>query len=135
MPYITQVAKGLREKLYVYGNDYDTPDGTGVRDYIHVSDLAIGHLKALETVIDKVNIYNLGTGKGTSVLELIETFKKVNQVDILYEITSRRDGDIAISYADVSKAEALLGFKTTKTLDDMVYDSYQYEIKSNSLKK
>jgi UDP-glucose 4-epimerase len=131
MPYMTQVAKGLREKLYVYGNDYDTPDGTGVRDYIHVCDLAIGHVKALENVIDKVNIYNLGTGKGTSVLELIETFKRVNKVDIPYEITKRRDGDIAKSYADVSKAEALLGFKTTKTLEDMVYDSYQYVIKIN----
>jgi len=132
MPYMTQVAKVLREKLYVYGNDYETPDGTGVRDYIHVTDLAIGHVKALENVIDKVNIYNLGTGKGTSVLELIETFKRVNKIDIPYEITNRRDGDIAISYADTSKAEALLGFKTTKTLEDMVYDSFQYEIKSNS---
>jgi UDP-glucose 4-epimerase len=131
MPYMTQVAKGLREKLYVYGNDYDTPDGTGVRDYIHVCDLAIGHVKALENVIDKVNIYNLGTGKGTSVLELIETFKRVNKVDIPYEITKRRDGDISISFAVVSKAEALLGFKTTKTLEDMVYDSYQYEIKTS----
>ena len=135
MPYMTQVAKGLREKLYVYGNDYDTPDGTGIRDYIHVCDLAIGHVKALEKVIDKVNIYNLGTGFGTSVLELIETFKRVNKLDIPYEITKRRDGDIAISYADVSKAEELLGFKTTKTLEDMVYDSYQYEIKSTSLNK
>jgi UDP-glucose 4-epimerase len=128
MPYITQVAKGLREKLYVYGNDYDTPDGTGVRDYIHVTDLAIGHVKALEKVIDKVNIYNLGTGKGTSVLELIETFKKVNRVDISYEMTKRREGDIAISYADSSKAERLIGFKTTKTIEDMVYDSYKFEL-------
>ena len=115
MPYMTQVARGKREKLYVYGNDYDTYDGTGVRDYIHVSDLAVGHVKALEKVIEKVNIYNLGTGKGTSVIELIETFKRINKVDIPYEITSRRDGDIAISYADVSKAETLIGFKTTKT--------------------
>jgi len=129
MPYMTQVAKGLREKLYVYGNDYDTPDGTGVRDYIHVCDLAIGHVKALENVIDKVNIYNLGTGKGTSVLELIETFKRVNKVDIPYEITKRREGDIAISYADVSKSEALLGFKTTKTLEDMVLDAWRFEMK------
>jgi UDP-glucose 4-epimerase len=84
---------------------------------------------ALLNLKHKLNIYNLGSGVGTSVLDLIETFKRVNKIDIPYEITNRRDGDIAISYADVSKAEALLGFKTTKTLEDMVYDSYQYEIK------
>jgi UDP-glucose 4-epimerase len=127
MPYMTQVAKGMREKLFVYGNDYDTPDGTGVRDYIHVEDLARGHVLALLHLKEKINIYNLGTGVGTSVLELIETFKRVNKIDIPYEITKRRDGDIAISYADSDKAFKELGFKTEKTLEDMVKDAWNFE--------
>lgn len=130
MPYITQVAKGLREKLYIFGNDYDTVDGTGVRDYIHVEDLARGHVLALEKVINQVNIYNLGSGKGISVLELVETFKRVNQIDIPYEITKRRAGDIASSYANASKAFKALGFKTEKTVEDMVKDSWHFEQKS-----
>jgi UDP-glucose 4-epimerase len=132
MPYMTQVAKGIREKLYVYGNDYDTSDGTGVRDYIHVEDLARGHVLALLNLKDKLNIYNLGSGVGTSVLELIETFKRVNKIDIPYEITKRRDGDIAISYADSDKAFKELGFKTEMTLEDMVFDAWRFEKKQDT---
>jgi UDP-glucose 4-epimerase len=127
MPYMTQVAKKIREKLYVYGNDYETSDGTGVRDYIHVEDLARGHLLALLNLKDKLNIYNLGSGVGTSVLDLIETFKRVNKIDIPYEIAKRRDGDIAISFADSDKAFKELGFKTEKTLEDMVKDAWNFE--------
>jgi UDP-glucose 4-epimerase len=127
MPYMTQVARGIREKLYVYGNDYETFDGTGVRDYIHVEDLARGHVLALLNRKEKLNIYNLGSGVGTSVLELIETFKRVNKIDIPYEITKRRDGDIAISYADSDKAFKELGFKTEKTVEDMVKDAWNFE--------
>lgn len=127
MPYITQVAKGLREKLYIYGNDYDTIDGTGVRDYIHVVDLAKGHVAALENKKNGLNIYNLGTGKGTSVLELVNTFMKVNQVEVPYEIVGRRPGDIAVSYADVSKAKRELGWEATLTVEDMVRDAWNFE--------
>jgi UDP-glucose 4-epimerase len=127
MPYITQVAKGKLEKLRVFGNDYDTVDGTGVRDYIHVVDLAYGHMAALEKMRQGVNIYNLGTGKGTSVLELIHTFQSVNNIKIPYDIVSRRPGDVASSYADVSKAYDELGWKTYKNLQDMCHDSWFFE--------
>lgn len=127
MPYITQVAKGKLEKLRVFGNDYDTVDGTGVRDYIHVVDLAYGHMAALEKMRQGVNIYNLGTGKGTSVLELINTFQSVNNIKIPYDIVSRRPGDVASSYADVSKAYDELGWKTYKNLQDMCHDSWFFE--------
>jgi len=127
MPYITQVAKGKLEKLRVFGNDYDTVDGTGVRDYIHVVDLAYGHMAALEKMRQGVNIYNLGTGKGTSVLELINTFQSVNNIRIPYDIVSRRPGDVASSYADVSKAYDELGWKTHKNLQDMCHDSWFFE--------
>lgn len=109
MPYITQVAKGKLPKLKVFGNDYPTKDGTGIRDFIHVEDLAKGHVEALKKIKQGVNIYNLGTGKGTSVLELISTFEKVNNVRVPYEIVNRRPGDIAISYADVNKIRNELG--------------------------
>ncbi len=127
MPYVSQVAKGLLKQLKVYGNDYPTFDGTGVRDYIHVVDLAIGHVYAIEKIKPTVSIYNLGTGQGTSVLGIINTFKDVNQVDVPYEIVNRRDGDIAICYADASKACKELGWKTTKTIQDMVKDAWNYE--------
>jgi UDP-glucose 4-epimerase len=127
MPYITQVAKGKLEKLRVFGNDYDTVDGTGVRDYIHVVDLAYGHMAALEKMRKGVNIYNLGTGKGTSVLELINTFQAVNNIKIPYDIVNRRPGDVASSYADVSKAYDELGWKTHKNLQDMCHDSWFFE--------
>ena len=135
MPYITKVAAGILPELSVFGNDYDTPDGTGVRDYIHVVDLAKGHLLALDK-LNKENkgifIYNLGTGKGYSVLEMIEAFKRVNNVDVPYKIVERRAGDIAMCYSDPSKAEKELGFKTTKTLEDMCRDGWNYQ--KNKLK-
>ena len=133
MPYISKVASGKLECLSVFGNDYDTPDGTGVRDYIHVVDLAIGHIKALEK-IDKDHglfIYNLGTGIGYSVLDIINAFERVNKIKINYKIAPRREGDIATCYSDPSKAEKELGFKTTKTIDDMCRDAWNYE-KNNS---
>lgn len=127
MPYINQVAKGVREKLNVFGGDYATIDGTGVRDFIHVMDLAQGHVAALETMQKGVHTYNLGTGRGTSVLELIQTFERVNQVEIPYEIVDRRPGDCAVSVADVSKAERKLRWRATRNLEDMCRDSWGYE--------
>lgn len=127
MPYVTQVAKGKRDKLFVFGNDYDTVDGTGVRDYIHVVDLAKGHVASLESNKTGVNIYNLGTGKGTSVLELIHTFSKVNNIKIPYQIVDRRPGDIAISYADVTKAKQELNWEAKLKIEDMVKDAWNFE--------
>ena len=129
MPYIVKVATGEYDHLNIFGNDYDTIDGTGVRDYIHVVDLAIGHIKALEH-LNGLNIYNLGTGKGTSVLELVNTFSKINNVSVKYEITDRRSGDIASCYADVNKAYNEIGFKTTKSIEDMCRDAYNF-VKQN----
>ena len=129
MPFITQVAVGKREKLSVFGNDYDTVDGTGVRDYIHVVDLAKGHIKALERHMDfkGVEAYNLGTGKGVSVLELVNTFEKVNGVKIPYTISDRRPGDIATCFADASKAKKELGWEAEKTIEDMCKDSWNWQ--------
>ncbi len=127
MPYITKVAKGELEKLKIFGNDYNTPDGTGIRDYIHVVDLAKGHVCAIEKLDQGINIYNLGTGNGTSVLELIEAFKQINEIDIPYEIVNRRPGDIEVSYADVTEAELNLGWKAMLTLEDMVRDAWRFE--------
>lgn len=129
MPYINQVATGVRDKLNVFGGDYATRDGTGVRDFIHVMDLAEGHVAALENLQHGVKVYNLGTGKGTSVLELIQTFERVNQVEVPYEIVGRRHNDCALSVADVSKAERELGWKATRNLEDMCRDSWAYEEK------
>ena len=132
MPFIVKVASGKLECLNVFGDDYDTPDGTGVRDYIHVVDLAIGHVKALEK-LNKENsglfIYNLGTGKGYSVLEIINAFERVNNLKLNYKIVGRRQGDIAKCYSDPTKAKNELNFTCTKTLDDMVKDSWNYENK------
>ena len=127
MPYITRVAKGDLEKVSVFGNDYDTIDGTGVRDYIHVVDLARGHMSAIENLNKGVNIYNLGTGTGTSVLQLIESFIDVNEIDVLYEIMDRREGDIATCYADTQKAERELGWKAKLDINDMVRDAWKFE--------
>ncbi|HPQ10693.1 MAG TPA: UDP-glucose 4-epimerase GalE [Bacillota bacterium] len=129
LPYITQVACGKREKLYVFGDDYDTNDGTGVRDYIHVVDLAQAHIKALEKILSNtgVEIYNLGTGVGYSVLDVINTFARVNQVEVPYVITDRRPGDIATSFADPSKAFKELGWKAAKNLEDMCRDSWNWQ--------
>ena len=127
MPFVTKVAKGQLEKLNVFGNDYDTIDGTGVRDYIHVVDLAKGHVKTIENLKDGVNIYNLGTGRGTSVLELVNAFMKVNNIDVPYEIVGRRPGDLAVCFADASKAEKELGWKAELGIDEMVRDSWRFE--------
>lgn len=129
MPYITQVACGKREKLFVYGNDYDTPDGTGVRDYIHVVDLARGHVCAMRA-IDKncgLDIFNLGTGHGYSVLDVIKTFEHENNIKIPYEIVARRPGDIAMCYADPAKAKRVLGWVAQYSLQDMCRDSWNYQ--------
>ena len=131
MPYITQVACGIREKLFVYGNDYDTPDGTGVRDYIHVVDLARGHVKALGAINKNcgLDIFNLGTGHGYSVLDVINTFEKVNNIKIPYEIVALRPGDIAMCYANPQKAKDVLGWVAEYDLDDMCRDSWEYQKK------
>lgn len=128
MPYITKVAVGELDHLNIFGNDYPTKDGTGVRDYIHVVDLAIGHVKALSKVLSDtgVNIYNLGTGIGYSVLEIVENFETENNIKIPYEIKDRREGDIDICYADVSKAFNELGFKAQYGIKEMVRDSYEF---------
>lgn len=132
MPYITQVAIGRRDKLSIYGSDYPTPDGTGIRDYIHVSDLANAHLKALENreQSNGCDVWNIGTGHGHSVLQIIDSFKRINQIDIKYEMTERRDGDIAIAYADNSKALQDLGWSPALTLDDMIRDSWYWQTKN-----
>ena len=126
MPYIMKVATKELEKVHVFGDDYDTVDGTGVRDYIHVVDLAKGHIKALENLKEGVSIYNLGTGQGYSVLELINTTKKVNNVDVPYVIDGRRPGDIGACYADATKAFDEIGFKAEKDIEDMCKDSYRF---------
>lgn len=132
MPFVTKVAKGQLEKLSVFGNDYNTTDGTGVRDYIHVVDLGKGHVKAIENLKDGVNIYNLGTGRGTSVLELVNAFMKVNEIDVPYEIVGRRPGDIGTCYAHAEKAEVELGWKAELTIEDMVRDAWRFE-KNNAM--
>lgn len=130
MPYITQVAIGKIDKLNIFGNDYNTHDGTGVRDYIHVVDLAKGHLKALDKILDTngINVYNLGTGIGYSVLDLVKSFERVTGVRIPYKITNRRPGDIAICYADPSKAYKELGWKAEKNLEDMCRDAWRWQL-------
>ena len=130
MPYISKVASKELECLSVFGNDYDTKDGTGVRDYIHVVDLANGHVKAVEKLIKEnkgLYIYNLGTGVGYSVLDMIKAFEKVNGIKINYKVVERRAGDIAECYSDPTKAKEELGFICNKTLEDMVHDSWNYE--------
>lgn len=127
MPYVTQVAKKTLSKLRVFGNDYPTVDGTGVRDYIHVVDLAEGHVAAIEKLTEGVHIYNLGTGQGTSVLQLIHTFEEVNKINVPYEIVGRRQGDIAECYADASKAETELGWKAKRGVNEMVRDAWKFE--------
>ncbi|HEM6059906.1 TPA: UDP-glucose 4-epimerase GalE [Streptococcus suis] len=132
MPFIAQVAVGKRGELSVFGNDYDTVDGTGVRDYIHVIDLALGHIKALEKISTTagVHTYNLGSGQGTSVLELVQAFEKVNGVPVPYKIVDRRPGDVATCYANVDKALAELNWKTEKTIEDMCRDTWNWQSKN-----
>ena len=130
MPYISRVAAGKLKELSVFGNDYDTKDGTGIRDYIHVVDLAHAHLKALEKLNKEdsgIYIYNVGTGTGYSVFDMINAFEKANNVKIPYKIVSRRDGDLPVSYADTKKAKEELGFVATKNLEDMCKDEWNFQ--------
>ena len=129
MPYITQVAVGKLEKLHVFGNDYDTPDGTGVRDYIHVVDLARGHVAALQAIENNcgVEVFNLGTGRGYSVLEIVNAFEKENGVSIPYVIDARRAGDIATCYSDPKKALDVLGWKAEYGIEEMCRDSWNWQ--------
>lgn len=134
MPYISQVAVGRLPELSVFGNDYNTPDGTGVRDYIHVVDLAKGHVKAVEWTLKNTgcDAVNLGTGRGCSVLELVTAFERVTGVKIPYKIVGRRPGDVAIVYADVSKAKRVLGWQAEFTIEDMCADTWRWQ-KNNPL--
>ncbi|WP_122261931.1 UDP-glucose 4-epimerase GalE [Ornithinimicrobium cerasi] len=130
MPYIAQVAVGRRERLAVFGDDYDTPDGTGVRDYIHVEDLAAGHVAALEWIGSHdrpLSVWNLGSGEGTSVLELVRAFERASGRAIPFEVVARRPGDVAVSYADPTLAEQELGWGTTRTVDDMCADTWRWQ--------
>lgn len=127
MPYITQVAKGKLEKLKIFGNNYPTVDGTGVRDYIHVMDLAEGHVAALNGLEKGIHIYNLGTGKGTSVFQLLTAFEKTNGITIPYEIIDRRPGDIAYCYADAGKAKRELRWTSKRDITDMCKDAWRFE--------
>ena len=129
MPYVSQVAVGRREQLTVFGGDYDTPDGTCLRDYIHVMDLADGHVKAVEFAAGHkgVEIFNLGTGKPYSVLDIVNTFQQVNDVKVNYVIGPRRAGDLPVCYADAAKAKAVLGWEAKRTLADMCRDSWNWQ--------
>jgi len=129
MPYITQVAVGRREYLSVYGNDYDTHDGTGVRDYIHVVDLSRGHVAAVNYAMahSGCEVFNLGTGVGYSVLDMVHTFREVNGVDVPYRIVDRRPGDLAVCYADPAKSAEILGWQAEHTLADMCRDSWRWQ--------
>ena len=128
MPYITQVALGQREHLQIFGNDYDTPDGTGVRDYLHVMDLAAGHLAALQALdAPKLLTVNLGTGQGVSVQQMVDTFARVNQVTIAHRVVARRPGDVAQCLADATLAKQLLNWQTTLDLDRMCIDAWRWQ--------
>ena len=129
MPYITQVAIGRRDHLSVFGNDYDTPDGTGVRDYIHVVDLAKGHVAAVKYAAENLGceVFNLGTGTGYSVLDMVKAFEKANGVAVPYQIVDRRPGDLPTCYADPAKSAAVLGWKAEKNLEDMCRDSWRWQ--------
>ncbi|MEK5491329.1 UDP-glucose 4-epimerase GalE [Paenibacillus sp. FSL R7-0297] len=130
MPYITQVAIGKRKQLNIFGDDYNTYDGTGIRDYVHVVDIAKGHLKALDEILNKnqCEVYNLGTGKGYSVLDIIYQFTESTGIDIPYTVCNRRPGDVAICYADSTSAYEKLGWKSERNLDDMCRDSWKWQV-------
>lgn len=133
MPYISKVARGKLEQLSVYGNDYPTPDGSGVRDYIHVVDLAKGHVAALRFLEKEhgVHIFNLGTGHGVSVLEMIKAYENANGIKIPFRIAARRPGDVAVSYAVTDKANTVLGWHAEKSVEDMCRDAYRFESKNS----
>jgi UDP-glucose 4-epimerase len=132
VPFVTQTAIGLREKLSIFGNDYPTPDGTCIRDYIHVVDLAKAHVIAMKRLLKEKNtenyeVYNIGTGKGTSVLEVVNTFEKVSGIKLKYSFAERRDGDILSAYADTTKANAVLGWKSELTLNEALLSAWEWE--------
>ncbi|WP_299006437.1 UDP-glucose 4-epimerase GalE [uncultured Tenacibaculum sp.] len=134
IPFITQTAAGIREELAVFGDDYPTPDGTAIRDYIHVVDLAKAHVKALERLLNEENeenfeFFNVGTGKGSSVMEIIKSFEKVTQQSLNYKITNRREGDITAAYADTTKANKVLGWKPQKTLEEALLSAWKWQQK------
>lgn len=134
LPYITQTAIGRRDELSIFGNDYPTPDGTCIRDYIHVLDLSEGHVKALDKILsdenNNIEYVNLGTGRGHSVMEVVKTFMEVNDIKIPYRFSQRRDGDAAIIYADPSKAKSYLNWKANRTLNDMLRDAWNFQKKN-----
>ena len=132
MPFVTQVAVGKRERLSVFGGDYPTPDGTGVRDYIHVVDLSIGHVKTLDKLATGSGLltYNLGTGRGNSVLEMVRAFEKASGRKVPYQIVDRRPGDVAACYADPAVAQSELGWKAERGVDQMCVDTWRWQ--SNS---
>ena len=137
VPFVTQTGIGLREKLSIFGNDYPTPDGTCIRDYIHVVDLAKAHTIAMERLIEEKNtenyeVYNIGTGKGSSVLEVVNAFKKVTGVRLNYSFAERRAGDIISAYADTKKANRILGWKSELTLEDSLLSAWKWEKKIRS---
>ncbi len=139
VPFITQTAIGLREQLAVFGNDYPTEDGTCIRDYIHVVDLAKAHVIALKRLVDKqyetsFEVFNIGTGKGSSVLEVIESFERVSQQALNYKIVDRREGDVISAYADTTKANTILGWKATSTLDEAMLSAWKWEQKIRKTK-
>lgn len=139
VPFITQTAIGLREQLAVFGNDYPTEDGTCIRDYIHVVDLAKAHVIALKRLVDKQHeasfeVFNIGTGKGSSVLEVIESFERVSQQALNYKIVDRREGDVISAYADTTKANTILGWKATSTLDEAMLSAWKWEQKIRKVK-
>lgn len=132
VPYVTQTAAGIREKLSIWGDDYPTPDGTAIRDYIYVGDLAKAHLKALQKLLAEksdtlIDIFNLGTGKGSSVLEIVKTFEKANNLSVPYQICDRRAGDITIAYADASKAEKELNWKADTSLEEALRTTWNWQ--------
>ena len=138
VPYVTQTAAGIRSQLQVYGNDYDTVDGTNVRDYIHVVDVAKAHVSALNRLIESENkedfeVFNLGTGKGSSVLEVIKSFERVSDSKLNYKIVDRRKGDVTAAFADTTKANTVLGLKAEFTLDDAMRDAWQWEKKIRNI--
>jgi UDP-glucose 4-epimerase len=129
MPFICQTAAGMREKLFLFGNDYPTPDGTCIRDYIHVMDLAEGHVKALEYAIEHTGVetFNLGTGEGYSVYQVVNTFETVNNLQLNKETVARRPGDLPVSYADAAKAQHVLGWHARRSLEDMYRDAWHWQ--------
>ncbi|MCF6185630.1 MAG: UDP-glucose 4-epimerase GalE [Bacteroidales bacterium] len=138
VPYITQTAVGIRKQLRIFGNDYNTPDGTAIRDYIHITDLAKAHIAALNRLLNKENkinyeVFNIGTGKGNSVLEVVKTFEKVTGIKLNYKIVNRRPGDIEKIWADTSHAEKELGFKTEKSLGDALLSAWNWEKKYRNI--